>query len=84
VQVANNTAPTATQASSITELLDRIRDAHRAVVGAANDTLTRAFDAGDLLHELKDRAGHGHWRRYLQGCGISKSTAANYMQLART
>ena len=52
----------------------------------AEDTLTRALRAGQLLIDLKSKYGkHGQWAKFIENClpGISSRTITRYMRLYR-
>lgn len=47
------------------------------------DMVNKAIEIGLDLMEAKEACKHGEWLPWLEGTGISKSTAANYMKVAR-
>jgi hypothetical protein len=74
-----------------TELIDpsriaaEIKSHHQACLGAGNDALQHAKEAGDLLADLKRRkvVPHGQWSEWVQqACGFSVRSAQRYMQIA--
>jgi hypothetical protein len=69
-------------------LSGEIRKEHGKVMGALADSLTAAIAAGKHLLKakalLKQEKGHGLWQDYVGiECGLSLSTAQNYMRLAK-
>jgi hypothetical protein len=71
------------RSNSLGDLAARIVDAHTAVGASARRSLEQAMQAGDLLIEAKDRVGPGRYLDWLKkACGIPRSTAALYVQLA--
>jgi hypothetical protein len=68
---------------SLAELIAKARAAHAAVSGEPRVALLRAFEAGDVLLEIKAQVAHGEWDARLRETGIPFSTARLYMQLAR-
>jgi hypothetical protein len=69
-------------------LSGEIRKEHGRAISALADSLTAAIAAGKHLLKakalLKQEKGHGLWQDYVGiECGLSLSTAQNYMRLAK-
>jgi hypothetical protein len=70
---------------SLVDLAAKIKVEHEAAIGTARTTLKHAMAAGDLLIKAKELVGHGKWLAWLKAnCEFSKSTAENYMRLAKS
>jgi hypothetical protein len=69
--------------NSLTDLRERLKNEHAAVLGSIKTSLTHAFACGDILLEAKTQVKHGQWLPWLETCGISERTAQRYMRLAR-
>jgi hypothetical protein len=71
--------------NSLPDLAARINEQHAGVLGSLQTALSHAMDAGDLLLEAKDKAGHGNWLPWLKANAplLSERTARHYMRLAR-
>jgi hypothetical protein len=66
------------------ELAQGIREAHDRCEEAANSMLQYAIQAGELLLEVKETAGHGNWLHWVKkNCRFEERTAQRYMKLAR-
>jgi Protein of unknown function (DUF3102) len=63
-------------------LIDAVRAAHEAILGATRNIVRQAIIAGTALIELKSAVPHGEWLPYLQRCGLKERTAQVYMRLA--
>jgi len=75
----------------LAELATRINTEHAAIVKAHQDTIAanygvveRAIALGQILHQAKDKVGHGGWLNWLKSnCPeVSERTAQRYMNLA--
>jgi hypothetical protein len=64
-------------------LIGEIRSGHQAAIAAARNAVEHARDVGRLLIEAKAITGHGGWLGMLKEAGLSRSSAAGYMRLAR-
>jgi hypothetical protein len=80
---ANQQAPTSMVAPSLSDLANKIREAHRAVLDATKNVVARAITAGEALLEAKTKLGHGQWLPWVkERCDLSERTAQRYMNLA--
>ena len=69
---------------TLDERTANIRNQHGKVMNALADSLTAAINAGKELIEAKKAVKHGLWKEYVGiECGLSLSTAKNYMRLAK-
>jgi Protein of unknown function (DUF3102) len=67
----------------LARLAERIKSLHSAILDSTRTAVRKAIEAGELLREAKDKAGHGNYLRWLkENCGISERTAVRYMNLA--
>jgi Protein of unknown function (DUF3102) len=64
-------------------LAEEIREHHKAVERHARAMLDEAVAAGEKLLDAKARLPHGELGPFIAYCGLSRSNATNYMQLAR-
>jgi hypothetical protein len=79
----NQQAPTSMIAPSLSDLANKIKDAHRAVLDATINVVARAITAGEALLEAKTKLGHGQWLPWVKElCDLSERTAQRYMNLA--
>ncbi|WP_426410035.1 DUF3102 domain-containing protein [Bradyrhizobium ganzhouense] len=69
---------------TLAERAATIRNQHGRAMAALGESLTAAIDAGKELIAAKASVKHGLWQDYVGiECGISLSTANNYMRLAK-
>jgi hypothetical protein len=68
---------------ALTDLRERLKAEHAAVVSAIQGALAHAMAAGDILIEAKRQLDHGDWLPFLESCDIEPRTAQRYMQVAR-
>jgi hypothetical protein len=81
-----NDIDTSSAPVNLSQLADKIRAAHQAVVNAANNALDSAMAAGDALIAARNggKIRHGDWARWLgQHCDLRERTARVYIQLAQ-
>jgi hypothetical protein len=83
--VMNQRAPTDLAAPSLTDLANKIKDAHQSILNAPKNVVVRAIMAGEALSAAKEIVGHGNWLKWLQeNCAMSDKTAERYMNLAKS
>ena len=66
----------------IDDLRKNIREENTKARSAARKSLDHVRACGEMLMELKSRAGHGNFRYELKQLGIEQRTANNYMRIA--
>ena len=82
VHTGPQVARVSNSAAVLSDLADRIRAEHTAVVSAFSSAVQHALAAGRALIEAKDLIGHGHWTRFLKDCDLGDRQAERYTQLA--
>jgi hypothetical protein len=66
------------------DLAQKIKEAHSAVIVGMKDTVMKSMALGDILTAAKDRMPHGEFIPWLEGhCGVAKRTAQQCMKWAR-
>jgi hypothetical protein len=75
--------PFVPQSNSLTDLRERVKIEHAAVVGSLRQGLEHALNAGALLGEARRQLRHGEWLPWLKSCGIEERTAQRYLKLAK-
>ncbi len=67
---------------SIEDLKQRLIELH-AGMRRNQETADRAFAGwGDLLRQVKDQVGHGHWGAILRACDVGERTAQRAMRIS--
>jgi hypothetical protein len=79
--VPSSAEPTLTDyAQRINERLKAMAD---AMVDGIRNSVTCAFEAGELLRRVKAKVPHGAWKKWLKkNCDLKERTAQRYMKLA--
>jgi Protein of unknown function (DUF3102) len=65
------------------ELANEVRRHHKAVERHARGMLAEAIAAGEKLLETKARLPHGEFGAFKAYCEVSRSSASDYLRLAR-
>lgn len=68
---------------AIIDLREEIIREGNLAVKHAEKSISHICAAGNMLIELKEKVGHGNFRKELDAIRMKKSTAHNYMQVAR-
>jgi hypothetical protein len=71
--------------NSLPALASAIVTAHAACISHAREAARHALEAGRLLVEAKEIAGHGNWSDWLgENCSLGERTAQRYMRLHKS
>src|SRR5262245_47295305 len=66
------------------DLVEKIKTAHSAVITGMKDTVMKSMALGDILIAAKDRMPHGAFLPWVENaCGIASTSAQLYMRHAR-
>jgi hypothetical protein len=81
--LSTGSVPSVPVSTDLKALAAGIYECHEDASRAWHRCVARAMEAGDLLKQAKDIAGHGNFMRWLKDdCKIPARSAERYMQLA--
>jgi hypothetical protein len=66
------------------DLFAQVNALHQSNIGAAQKTAGNAIQIGFLLHQIKEKVGHGNFTQAMEdhAPGVSQQCCSNYMRLA--